>query len=363
MIYNPINISNIPPVRPVGLLNLSRQKHFYSHVESPYYLYINDDNSNLYNICYMNASIQCFFHLDKFVQNILLGKGKNLLNASKELLMYMINYQNNQKKILSVKEIKDNIGQIDERFKSNHTEDVNEFISIYLDGLLEETMTGKYDNLINVPFKDPSLEKSYIHFLNRFYGKKGKSFILDLFYGELLTKRFCPSCKYLFSNQFSAFNILELPIYDLAKKNPHSSLNLHDILKKFISPNKNDDSICNICNKDNINSTTEIFKLPRYLIIYFGRTVGSEYLPNDIKFEKDLNMNEFIFNKDILNLYDNSYNLKSVIYYYSVGKKIGHYTALCICGNQEYYFDDSDVIKNPQSNILGNPIVLFYEKI
>ena len=361
MTFNPFNISKIPPIRPVGLFNPSRPKQPYSNAGN--YNYYDKTNDNLYNICYMNASIQCLFRLDKFVQHILLTEGKNLVKASKDLIMEMINYQYNQGKVLSVKNIKECMGKLDDRFKLSNTEDVNDFISIYLDGLLEETMSGKYNSPKIFEIKNPIVDKAYTHFLNRFYAKKGNSFILDLFYGELKTTRFCPFCHSLYNIQFSAFNILELPIYELWKKNKNSVLNLEDILKLYISPNNNNEIICSSCQKSNLCSTTEIFKFPKYLLIYFGRTVGNEYISNDIYFKRQMDFNDFKSEKDALINLDNIYNLKSVIYYLNVGRKTGHYSALCFVDEKEYYFDDSEVIENPKGRILGNPILLFYENI
>ena len=361
-------MQKIPSVPPVGLLNLSRKKQIYyehsSHNNSSMDFYNDNYNYDLYNICYMNSVIQCLFRLDKFVANILVSEGKNLLNASKDLLIKMINYKADRNIILSVEKIKKAIEQIDERYKNNNCEDVNEFISNYLDGLLEET---KHEDILvykENSFLDYQVEKpAYIRFFNRFYSKKGDSFILDLFYGELKMQKICSHCKALQSIQFSAFNILELPIYELAKINQYSPINLKDILKEYISENKNNEDICNICHTKSIYSKTEIFKLPKYLIIYFGRTVENDYISSDINFPSQMDFYDFIYKKDEINTYDNVYNLKSVIYYYSIRKKLGHYTASCKCDYKEYYFDDSEVIEKTKANILGNPIILFYENI
>ena len=86
----------------------------------------------------------------------------------------------------AVEKIKKAMEQIDERYKNNNCEDVNEFISNYLDGLLEETKHENISVYKGNSFFDYQVEKpAYIRFFNRFYSKKGDSFILDLFYGEL----------------------------------------------------------------------------------------------------------------------------------------------------------------------------------
>ena len=142
-----------------------------------------------------------------------MNEGKNALNASKDLLFIMINYKADRNIILSVEKIKKAMEQIDERYKNNNCEDVNEFISNYLDGLIEETKHENISVYKGNSFFDYQVEKpAYIRFFNRFYSKKGDSFILDLFYGELEIQKVCSYCRILLSNQFSTFNILELSI-------------------------------------------------------------------------------------------------------------------------------------------------------
>lgn len=353
------NFSNYD-IPPVGLFNQSRQqKHTFEAYYNIYY------NSNLFNICYMNSCIQCFFHLDKFVFNLFNNKGRNLLNASKKLLNQMINFRYLNKKILSVQEIKECMSQLDERYKNYNQEDVNEFISDYLDGLLEETKTnGTLSKPKNSDFQNQNEYLDYLHFFERFYAKKGNSFIIDLFFGELRIKRYCNQCNLLFSAKFSAYNILELPIYYLSLNNTNSSLNLKDIIKNYISPSKNNDIQCIKC-KEGIYSQTEIYKLPKYLILYFGRTINNTYISHKIIFPKQLDLYDFVYKKTFETENNNNYSfeLRGVIYYSSYGLNNGHYTAACRCNKKEFYFDDSEVVELEKANIIGEPIVLFYEKI
>ena len=83
--YNENEI-NIPPV---GLLNFSRKDQKISG-------YNNYKDLNLWNACYINASIQCLFRLDEFVKNILKYEGGNLTKATRNLINKMKNF--NKKK-------------------------------------------------------------------------------------------------------------------------------------------------------------------------------------------------------------------------------------------------------------------------
>ena len=348
-------------VHPVGLVNLSRDDNQYSN---DYYVkstssYKYDDY--MFNVCYMNSSIQCLFHLKKFANFILEGKGTSLLIPTRNLLISMINWKENKKKSdLSVEEIKKEMGRIDERYNHNRQEDANEFISNFLDALREETSEkGIKKNHINLNNFSNELEmEAYKKFYNKFYEKKGYSFLLDLFYGNYITKKFCKKCKNLLSVKFNAFNMIELPIYELAKN--RYSLNLDDILKSFFSESKIYDSKCDKCHEE-VYSQTSIYKLPENLIIFFGRTANEQYINNKINYDKILDLSKFLDPNS--NSKFNTYSLSGIIYYTSFGKKgfSGHYTASCKCQDVWYHFDDT-IVSNSNYDPDSNEIILFYEK-
>ena len=116
--------NNIPIV---GLLNFSK-----SVINK---INLNNNNSNLYNICYINASMQCLFRIDEFVDKILLFDGTNLSGATKQLIYNMINKEPN----LSAANIKSIMGEYNDIYKENNPEDAREFIINYLNILLKET--------------------------------------------------------------------------------------------------------------------------------------------------------------------------------------------------------------------------------
>lgn len=336
---NTINANiNIPHV---GLLNLSRETY------NQYYYFdynnIYDNNYNIYNVCYMNSCIQCLFHLNKFTDFILESTGKNLIRASKNLLLGM----KENKKNLSVSEIKNAMSEIDERYKQNNQEDANEFISIYLDGLFGES-ADKINLVKMLHFDDIYDNNAYENFYNKFYLKKGSSPILKLFYGILKYEKICNFCKSKISIRFSSYNMIELPIYDLAKNNKNKTLELTDIFNNYLEKYRNKNEICPYCKYNNeIYNKNYILTFPKYLIFYFGRTVGNEYINNDIHFY------DAIFENHI-------FKLKGVVYYLSFGYKSGHYTALCECGNEWYYFDDNIAQKKEKPEV-GKAILLFYK--
>ena len=341
-------------VYPIKLLNLSRAS---KKVEK---ICLKLNFSNIYNICYMNSSIQCLFHLNDFVLYILKCEGikrGQLTLATISLVKEMLNPKN-VKNTLSVTHIKKAMGVLNELYKDNDQEDANVFISNYLN-LLHEEIADK--NKITKLFKEIDNEeerKIFEKFYNKVYVKKGSSFILDLFYGVLRTKRYC-KCG-IISKFYSPFNILELPISFSSKINNRETLNFNEILIDYISQKKILGAKCEKCKKQ-IYSKAEIYDLPKILIIYFGRSYDNYFIENDIDFPKEMDFNDFL-SEDNNNDSDKcKYNLKNIIFYCKIGNK-GHYYASCFNDNKWIYFDDH-YIKNEDENYLyGIPIILFYEK-
>ena len=325
--------NNIPIV---GLLNFSK-----SVINK---INLNNNNSNLYNICYINASMQCLFRIDEFVDKILLFDGTNLSGATKQLIYNMINKEPN----LSAANIKSIMGEYNDIYKENNPEDAREFIINYLNILLKETFDeNKISALIYEKYYDQDLKKFFDKFYKLLIGKnikKGTSFIFDLFYGILKTYKFCKNCQSSNSVKLNSFNVLEMPGYSKKKK----ILNIKDIFKEFFSE-KETNLICDKCYSKLI-SKTDIYILPKCLIIYFGyNNYEYEYKKNSIQIVTQFNFKNCNF------------ILKGIIYHKAYGKS-GHFSASCLVNGDWYYFDDNYVNEERKSSIIGKPIIFFYEK-
>lgn len=115
-------------LHPVGLVNLSR----YQRINN----YKSFKNTSLFNSCYMNASIQCLFQIDGFVKKILQYDEGNLVLATKKLIHNMQN-PGNKFNQCSVLEIKKAMGEKDEKYDDEFQENANEFITNYLNYLID----------------------------------------------------------------------------------------------------------------------------------------------------------------------------------------------------------------------------------
>ena len=231
------NKNNI--IYPIGLKNFLYKK------SKDYYFYKSYEMTTG-NICYMNSSIQCLFHLKDFTDKIIETASyqkDELITATSNLIDEM---KNKNSKVLSVKNIKKVMGdKIDERYKENNQEDANEFISNFLDGLLNEI--GDKNNLPKpLDIENESDRAAYDKFYNRFYKIKGNSFLLDLFYSIIKTQKKCESCSKVNSIKFNTNNIIELPIKSSLAKGG-KEINLNDIIANYLNTNKNITGECKFC--------------------------------------------------------------------------------------------------------------------
>ena len=352
------NFNEINNIKAVGLKNFD-----YEEIPKGWFYKYYEYKIKTGNICYMNSSIQCLFHLKDFTDNISNIKYKKpLTEATSDLINEMKNFSEKgeknkkNKEALSVEKIKNEMGKIDTRYFQNNQEDANEFISNFLEGLLDEN--GDKESLPKpLELNDKDELEAYNKFYNRFYKLKGNSFLLDLFYVILKTQKECNRCSKKII-KFNAYNIIELPIYELAKKKRNKELDFKEILQNFFEENKNIDGKCKYCGSSNIYELTNLYELSKYLIFYFGRTVDDEYISNNIFYPVRDNFGKYLFKKTEI-----KYNITGVIYYSKLGNKSGHYTASCLCDDGWYYFNDTNVRKIKNENIYGKPIILIYKRI
>ena len=322
------------------------------------YGFINNGNN-----CYLNSSLQLLTRVNDLKEKILnfndINKDINTNGQlTKEFKSILYKIENDEeRRCFSPDKLKRVMANIDERYTKNHQEDANEFISFFLNALISET-ANKNKVIDKIEVYDKNDEDAFNKFYKKFYIKKGYSFILELFYGIIKTEKICKSCKERNFIKFSSFNVLDLPIYSLAKSN--KILDLKVILNKYLSEYKNNGFTCIKCNANNVYTNTIIYSLPKYLILFLARIVENEYLYNEIKYPEQFNFNEYTNN--LIKIKANyNYKLECVIEH-SGGAYSGHYTALCrILDNCWYDFSDSHGYMHSQGFESKNAIILLYK--
>ena len=337
-----------------------------------------DDGFKIYGFinrssdCYLNSSLQLLTRINElkigvfnYEKNYTINKDndtKGQLFIEFKAILNKIENSKNDDLIIDPKPLKNIMGKIDDKYYDNSQEDANEFITYFIDGLLMETSNKLKEkdvkNLKVLKINDKSTRDAYNSFCERFYLERGYSILMDIFYGILQIKKYCKKCGEIISIKFNPYNTIDLPIYQLSKQ--YKNLELNQILNEFRAEKKYETKSikCNKCktSKD-LKTITLFYTFPKYLIICFGRTVGNEYIYNNILYDKNL---------EIRSDYDNKkyyYSLECVLEH-SGGVNFGHYSALCPRDkekNKWYKFSDSSCDKYNNNFYSKNAIILLYK--
>ena len=318
----------------------------------------NNDGNN----CYLNSSLQLLTRIKdlknevfNFQENYQDNDTQGRLIIEFRNILKKIENSTNDNLIINPARLKSIMGNVDERYNSYGQEDSNEFIANFINAILSETANKEIKvkklNIVNELEKRP-----YENLYKKFYQRKGNSFILNLFYGITKLTKYCKKCGTINSIKFNVYNMLEFPLYSLAKKYKNKDLALNDLYNKYIEEIKNDGT-CNNCNEDELYSKTTIYTLPKYLMICLQRTCDNEYFCNNVLYPKNINLkSEFDNNKS-------SYTLECVIEH-SGGISYGHYTALAPVdkdNNIWYRFNDSYCNQFKTDFQSNNAFILLYK--
>ena len=315
---------------------------------------------NPQNDCFMNASLQIFTHIEEltnFVKNFCINhdiKNSPLIREYNNIIKSIEEGKENE--AINGSLVKEEIGKLDERFKTNEQQDASEFISLFIGKLLEETQGTADIKSLEEELKGLNeLEKEgFSRLYKRFFLKKGKSYIVDLFYGILKVETRNIKDDKLISVSFSMFNILELPIYYLVKNSNANILSLENIFFSFFKDKKyNEDQ--------KTYSINSIMKLPKYLLILFKRSVDEDYLDINIIYNKIIEMKNYLFLRKNMNIANSIYSLENIIEH-SGNAKFGHYTAICKISEQKWYrFSDSYYTLNINQYKSNDAMILIYK--
>ena len=307
------------------------------------------------NDCFMNASLQLLTHEEYLIEKIINineskinkitpGEGK-LIPEFKKLIEKI----NNNEKLINPRNIKYIMGLIDEKYETEEQQDSNEFINTLLMEIHDEINQPKKSEPINIPDNNEEKEP-YLNFWNKFY-KKNNSFIIDLFHGIFKDEVICIN-NHRLNIKFRIYNMIELPIIEFIS---NDKIYLNDILKQFVKKKYiNKIKYCPLCQKKNYYyRKTSIYSLPPLLLLFFNRVVDGEYYYNNIIYDKELKINDFIKG-------ENNYQLIGLIEHIG-SANFGHYTAICNNNFSWYKYNDEyyNQIYDFQSK---NAIILLYKK-
>ena len=304
---------------------------------------------NLKFDCYLNSSLQVFFHLKLFNEKIKnFGSQFNNKELSYKYLELINEIDKGKSTIFDAKGIKSKLSEIESKYKYDYQHDANEFISLFLNQMKEEFKLIKDSDKTIIQPK-PNEKESFEKLENRFF-KKFDSFLTELFYGRLKKEIICLNCNEVIKVNFQVYNMIEL--LDSSNNSLENLLIKYQKEKQISSKIK---IICQHCKNDNYNyySKTTIYNLPYYFIIYLVDPIDN------------FNENDYIIKSNNICEKNNNeeYELISSIAYYG-NYKNGHYYAKCKDYDGTWYnFSDENYRKIENKNIIdSNDVILFFKK-
>jgi ubiquitin C-terminal hydrolase len=255
---------------------------------------------NLGNTCFMNTSLQCILHSDKFITRFLQyfenNKPLRSIPICSAFLNLIENYnRKNDKSSISPNELKSEIGRKHRCYSGYSQQDSQEFIRKLLDEISKElnivTTKPAYKmlNANNEKKTKKELDQEY----DNIFRERENSIIIDTFYGQSVSIFECMECNY---ESFSFCKFLDLPLL-LEEKSSDQDLN--SLMNKYFQSEKIQwESPCEnkSCGKKTWHrKKLKLTSLPEILILSFQRYSNRLNRKNNCKisFKNDIDLNEY----------------------------------------------------------------------
>ena len=331
--------------------------------------------SNIGATCYMNATLQCFSHverlryflLDEYTYKELCiekNTNKRLTFAFAEVLKNLWD-ENSKQGYYSPEYFKQVISDMNPLFKGVAANDSKDLILFLLENIHKELNTQKGNNIINNNQEPNSSDFNsvYLDFINN-YRQSNDSIIIQEFYGYYNVMSSCVNCNNAVHN-VQSFNILFFPLEEV-RKFKNYDINRVSILDCFDYYQKIDlfnSFYCNFCRGDSaVYSQTRLVDTPKTLIINLNRGHGLQFNV-DIIFDEYLDIRNYIYNPESPSYYE----LIGMLCHYGSNDMGGHFIAFCKHSQDGKWYKYNDAIVNQSSFEevcnSGLPYVLFYSYI
>ena len=382
----------IPPIPPIPIDDDYQLDY---HTDMPYIKahFSKCPNIGLENIgatCYMNATLQCFCHIEKFLNYFkyhpyiisLVKRSKDNLTSSFKLLIEKLwpNFEVNYKYYAPV-EFKNKISKMNPLFEGVAANDSKDLVNFIIMTLHEELNKAKNNNIENnnILIDQRNQQQIFNNFMKEFTAKN-QSIISDLFYAVNCSITECLNChNKLYNYQiyfFIVFPLEEVRKYKIQCNNQFNMMNNMinnevDIYECFEYDRKvnimsgSNSMYCNNCNLNcNGSMLTYLVTGPEILILLLNRGKG-------IEFNIKLNFVEFLDLRNYIE-YKNTgtnYKLIGVITHIGESSMSGHFIAYCSDPITGKWYKYNDAIVNEVNNFQNDvinfamPYLLFYQKM
>ena len=338
---------------------------------------------NLGGCCYMNATLQCFYHIKELTFYFLDNK-RDIKRQNGVLSMGYLDLVEglsklNKEKYYAPQKFKNSLLEIDDSFRGSEGKDSGDLIELMLYNFQQE-LGGDSD------FPDMSIDQRELRliYLDLYYrNSKVRSIISDLFNFEVNSASKCLSCGVPFYNISTEYSILFSleGVYNCMKKinkqednennisfyyKNHRRVSLEECLTHYtLDGALNENAFCKYCNKNSSILTTRSFlTLPKIIIMIMSRGEREKF-ECDVDFQEELDLQDLYSGMKGIDRDENTkYSLLAgTILLGSQGW--GHTIAFAKHFDGEYYiFNDSSTRKCSLDEIKKSKVyLLFYKKI
>ena len=368
--------------------------------------------------CYMNATLQCFCQIEKFVNyfkyNSYVVEIEKFKNDKKNCLTYSFkylienlwpsknkyflpnyNHYDNTKKYFSPYKFKEKISNMNPLFKGVQANDSKDLVNFIIMTLHEElNKAPKNKNLLLSNFQvDQTNQMEILQNFIYCFKNENQSIISDIFYAVSSTWTQCSNCTQIKYN-FQTYFFLIFPLEEIRKFKIQQFKNMYQntmMLNPFYQQNlfnlENSKSVkmidcfeynqkcdifcgenamyCNFC-KQQLPSyyKTILFTGPEILIIVLNRGKGIEFNVK-LEFEENMNLKNYIQKLETGCVY----KLIGVVTHLGESGASGHFIAYCKnpISNDWYQYNDELVfpVTDFKKQIIdyAMPYILFYQKV
>ena len=269
--------------------------------------------------CYMNATLQCFYHVKRFSETLIndynINKTlemtycyKNLieeLSGCKDRKKYMINRQyhnqyDNSKNYVKPGEFKELIGRKNPLFKGINANDSKDLVIFMLENMDAE-LTKRNNKISNMEIFQGDDERQTE---NQNFKKIHNSIVAELFYGFQRTVMKCKNCQQA-NKSFSVFNFLLFPLEKI-----YNSLNQKNKMKIMRNRMMNYNNMINSFNKI-LNNNNNMLNYNNNIFNRFNNNNLNMYNYRNNMMNNNMNYynNNMMLNNNYYNNMMNNYNM------------------------------------------------------
>ena len=354
--------------------------------------------TNIGATCYMNSTLQCFCHIEKFVNffkcsSQVLNNQKDNLTSSFKLLIDNLwpNDYDPTVKYYAPEEFKNKISKMNDLFAGIAANDSKDLVNFIIMTLHEELNKAEkiQENNNYIPNIDQTNKISIFQNFTQDFTKRNISIISDLFYAINCNITKCGLCNTEIYN-FQIYFFLIFPLEEVRKfknecnnYNQFNQFNPFNFQNNFINNNEvnmtdcfnynqkvnfmtgENSMYCNRCRTNcDCRMWTYLVTGPEILIIILNRGKGIEFNIK-IYFEENLDLSNYIEYKNT----GCNYKLIGVITHIGESSMSGHFIAYCRdpINNDWYKYNDAIVnkVENFQNEVINfaMPYLLFYQKV